>query len=71
MPARLGVHDDGELDLAAGRRRAFGDQLRLDGIDRAASCAAAGAGEAAMQEQEQQRSGAMGCAALAATVAAA
>jgi hypothetical protein len=30
VPARRGAHVDRELDLAARRRRAFGDQLRLD-----------------------------------------
>ena len=30
VPAGLGTHVNRQLDLAAGRRRAFGDQLRLD-----------------------------------------
>jgi hypothetical protein len=33
VPALLGVHDNGEFDLAAGRNRTLRDQFGLDGVD--------------------------------------
>ena len=44
MPARPGPHLDGQLDLAARRRRTFGDQLRFDPPR---ACAIAGASRSA------------------------